>query len=287
MRITSHPLSDIGMGARAQARTKATRPFTLCDATVMRNPDANGLRLISWNIRGGARLSSIVDAVSALRPDIAILIDCKARHVETIVANAADSGYPHHLASCIDYTGILILSVHPLTRGEIDKSPISHRWLHAVSDFWGLEIAAIYGPLPKTIGAEPTMQEFWNWLVPACDVIIDRKAVICGDFNTGISEVDGPPGYLFSSASQLRGLVTHGWRDAYREVHPNGREYSWWNKRRGFRIDHVLLSRAMRAPSGVGYVAEIDGIHLTQSRSDGAAISSALSDHAALMTDWG
>jgi exonuclease III len=241
------------------------------------------MRLISWNIRGGGR-SGVVDAVSALEPDIAVLVDCKARHVEGIVEKGAAAGYTHHLASCTDYTGILMLSAHPLTYGEIDQAPIRHRWLHAVSDHWGLEIAAIYGPLPKTIRVEPTMREFWNWLVQACDLMVDRKAVLCGDFNTGISGVDGPADYSFSCASQFRELGVHGWRDAYRELHPGGDLHSWWYKGRGFRIDHCMLSRGLRAPNSIVYTEEIAGVRRGPSPSDAAKVA-AISDHAALVLD--
>jgi exonuclease III len=241
------------------------------------------MRLVSWNILGGGR-SQVVEAVSALRPDVAVLVDCKAGHVEHIAAKAAEVGYPHHLACCTDYTGILMLSAHPLTYGELDQAPIRHRWLHAVSDHLGLEIAAMYGPLPKTVRAEPKMREFWNWVVPACDLMIDRKAVLCGDFNTGISGLDGPVDYRFNCTSQFRGLGVHGWRDAYRELHPGGNLRSWWYKGRGFRIDHCMLSRGLPAPNGVTYTEEIAGIRLGPSPSDVAKVS-AISDHAALVLD--
>jgi len=241
------------------------------------------MTLISWNIRGGSH-PGVVDAVSALGSDVAVLVDCRASHVDRIVAKAADAGYPHHLASCTDYTGILMLSTHALTYGAIDQAPIRHRWLHAVSEQWGLEIAAMYGPLPETIRDEPSLKEFWSWLVSTCDLIVDRMAVLCGDFNTGISGTDGPADYHFSAGSQFRDLTAHGWRDAYRELHPGGGEYSWWNNGRGFRIDHCMLSRGQRAPSRVAYTKEITGIRPGRSPSDAAEMST-ISDHAALVVD--
>lgn len=142
------------------------------------------MRLISWNIRGG-RHSDVVAAIQRLGADVAVLVDCKEKRVETIVTKAAEAGFTHHLASCTDYTGILILSTHPMFKGDIVQVDMPHRWLHAVSDHWDLEIAAMYGPLPKAIRQERTMKEFWNWLVPATDRLVLRRAVLCGDFNTG------------------------------------------------------------------------------------------------------
>ena len=40
----------------------------------------------------------------------------------------------------------------------------------------------------------------------------------------------------------------HGWRDAWRHVHGDRREYTWWSKRKGgglnqgFRLDHIFAS---------------------------------------------
>jgi exonuclease III len=56
--------------------------------------------------------------------------------------------------------------------------------------------------------------------------------------------------------SQFRDLANHGWKDAYRELHPEGGEQSWWNKERGFQIDHCMLSREHRVPSLVAYPQE-------------------------------
>jgi len=240
------------------------------------------MRLVSWNIRGGSR-AGVIDAVSRMRPDVAVLVDCRGGRVQRIIADAAEAGYKHYLQSCTDYTGILMLSAHPLSIGDITNTRVPCRWLHAVSDHFALEIAAIYGPLPRTIRGEPNMTEFWNWLVSACDVIVGRKAILCGDFNTGIPGVDGPADFRFSCVSQFRDLATRGWRDAYRVLHPEGRDHSWWNKERGFRIDHCMLSRRHSSASRAAYLQEIDGIPLVRSSSN--SNRSAISDHAAMVVD--
>jgi exonuclease III len=242
------------------------------------------MKLISWNIRGGRRHSEIVEAVKALEPDVAVLVDCKARHIQPIAAKAIDAGYIYRLATCTGYTGILMLSLQPLTAAGTDQALIEHRWLHAVSDHWGLEIAAVDGPLPKTIRGEPKMSEFWNWIVPTCDRMVDRRVVLCGDFNTGISGIDGPADFRFTCAGQFRDLQTHGWKDAYRELRPGGRSYSWWHDRRGFRIDHCMLSRGLAVPYSVAYLDEIADIRLG-SPLIAPANGSGISDHSALVLD--
>jgi exonuclease III len=129
------------------------------------------------------------------------------------------------------------------------------------------------------------MDDFWNWLTPACDLIVDRKAVLCGDFNTGVDEVDGPPKYRFRGASPFTDLGAHGWRDAYRALHPEGKHGSWWNKERGFRIDHCMLSRGLAVPRQIDYLRQMADIGPSPS-SPSEAVMPAISDHAAMVIDF-
>jgi exonuclease III len=227
----------------------------------------------------------VVDSVVALDPDVAVLVDCKARHEHRILAEAAKAGYVHGISNHPTYTGILIISKHQLTPGTIGEDRAPQRWLHARSDQLDLEIAAVYGPLVKTIGMEPAMNEFWKRLVSACDRIVDRRAILCGDFNTGLNKADGPPKYRFPGASPFNDLRAHGWRDAYRGLHPEGEHRSWWNKIRGFRIDHCMLGRGMSDPRSVMYDREVAGIQAEGSSSALPKIA-AISDHAAMVIDF-
>lgn len=240
------------------------------------------MRLVSWNIRGGKH-PDVVNSVVTLDPDVAVLVDCKAQHVGRIVAEAEAVGYGHHLANDATYTGIVMVSKYPLIHGQVQQRDAPCRWLDAVSDHFDLEIAAVYGPLPKTIGKEPPMKEFWDWLVPACDVIVDRKAVLCGDFNTGVDEADGPAGYHYRGANPFSDLKAHGWRDAYRELHAEGGQ-SWWNGDRGFRIDHCMLSRGLPKASRAEYVRELSSAR-TELAPSGSVKTPAFPDHAALVID--
>jgi exonuclease III len=241
------------------------------------------MRLLSWNIRGGKH-PGVVDSAIALEADVAVLVDCKATHAKRLIDEAAVYGYNHHLESQLGYTGIVMISRQPLIRGETAQDRAPHRWLHARSRHFELDIAAVYGPLPKTIGQEPPMSEFWEWVMTACDLIVDRSAVLCGDFNTGVDGVDGPLNYGFRGSNPFSELETRGWRDAYRELHPDGEERSWRSKERGFRIDHCMLSRTQSRPSRVEYVWNTSG-----TASDGPRLSSAkapaLPDHAVLVID--
>jgi exonuclease III len=241
------------------------------------------MRLVSWNIRGGKH-PGVVDSAVALEPDVAVLVDCKEKHAKRIINEASSRGYKHHLESQLGYTGIVMISRHPLTQGEIKQDQAAQRWLHVRSNYFDIEIAAVYGPLPKTIGVEPPMNEFWNYLVPACDLLVDRKAVLCGDFNTGVDGADGPPKYRFRGANPFNDLKAHGWRDAYCELHREGGQ-SWWKGERGFRIDHCMMSRGLSAPSRIEYVRDFSAMQ-TGVTPSGTVKATVFPDHAALVVDF-
>jgi len=241
------------------------------------------MRLVSWNIRGGKH-PGVVTSLLALAPDVAVLVDCRANHVKRIITDAEKDGYVYHLNSPPSYTGIVMISKHPLANGRIEQPDVPQRWLHGVSDHFELEIAAVYGPLPKTIREEPPMKAFWDWVVPACDLIVDRNAVLCGDFNTGVDEADGPPGYRYRGAIPFSALKAHGWMDAYRKLHAEGGQ-SWWHGERGFRIDHCMLSRCQPTATRAEYIKVEADAGTEMSRSTGVKLP-AFPDHAVLVVDF-
>ena len=72
--------------------------------------------------------------------------------------------------------------------------------------------------------------------------------LLMGDFNTGSDMLDAARGpFAFHGAEHWAGLEALGWVEAWRHLHPRGRQYSWYSQRgRGFRIDHAWISTALQ-----------------------------------------
>ena len=99
-------------------------------------------------------------------------------------------------------------------------------------------------------------------------------AVYLGDFNTGhdVWDVEGGP-YPYTASDQMEALLAQGWVDAWRHLHPAGREFSWYSHRqRGFRLDHAFLSPGA-APA------------LRAAAFDHAVRETGATDHSALIVD--
>jgi exodeoxyribonuclease-3 len=110
--------------------------------------------------------------------------------------------------------------------------------------------------------------EVMDWLKPHLDewLASGRDYVLCGDWNIVRSAMDirnwksnqKNSGCLPPERDWLNGLCGegrddgHGWVDAYRALHADGEDYTWWSNRGaayannvGWRIDYQLLTPAL------------------------------------------
>lgn len=84
-----------------------------------------------------------------------------------------------------------------------------------------------------------------------------KPIIICGDLNVAASEIDlknpkanrGNAGFTDQEREAFQKLLGCGFVDAYRYLHPDKVEYSWWSYMRnarannaGWRIDYFLVS---------------------------------------------
>ena len=86
----------------------------------------------------------------------------------------------------------------------------------------------------------------------------EKKPVIaCGDMNVAHNEIDlknpktnrGNPGFSDEERGKFNELLSAGFTDTFRHLHPDAVEYSWWSyrfhareKNIGWRIDYFLVS---------------------------------------------
>ena len=115
-------------------------------------------------------------------------------------------------------------------------------------------LARVVAPSPFTLGllhapnyTSPELK------YPFLDAILDivarwrfGPAMIGGDTNSGLRHLDeeNPLGPQFHREYAFIGSFEMcGWADAFRHLHGERREYTWYSHRNnGFRLDHVFLS---------------------------------------------
>ena len=132
--------------------------------------------------------------------------------------------------------------------------------------FGNLSVVSFYIPSGSSGEVRQGVKfEVMEWLQPILEQWLSsgRDYVLCGDWNIVRSELDirnwksnqKTSGCLPAERDWLNGLCRDGggWVDAYRALHPEGRDYTWWSNRGaarannvGWRIDYQLVTPSLR-----------------------------------------
>lgn len=233
------------------------------------------MRLLALNIQHAAvrRVPLVANAVLDAAPDVVILSEFylnlqggrllglleAAGLVYSALGIPGSERYPYTVA---------IASRTPITgtRRPLEGSAHAQRVLEAT--IAGITVVAVYFPLAKE------HDPFWDdQFLPYVGSLAHRLAIVAGDWNTGSGALDIGGGPV-AGMSRFDCLLASGWTDAWRALHPDVREFTWYNRRsgNGFRIDHALLS-----PVLVPRLLTAEHLHGT--RTSGAT------DHSGLLVD--
>ncbi len=236
------------------------------------------IRLLTWNLlHGGSarRMPEIVLHIVSHAPDIAVLTEFRAAIGSQVAGVLADHGLRHQFRSpaAPDRNGVLIASrfgLEPAPEdGALPACPLPAKWADVLVPDLDLRVAGVH--LPDD--SRPTERAaYWRFLVEYARLHGARPCVAIGDFNSGRHRAD-EDGATFASTAMLGAFCTLGFVDAYRALHPDGRDRSWSHHDGSeFRLDHVFVSRPL-AP-------RIAAATYSQAERVGGA-----SDHASLVVD--
>lgn len=226
------------------------------------------MKLATWNVNSvKARLDAACAWLREAAPDVLCLQEIKCTD-ETFPREAFESlGYNCAVHGQKSYNGVAVLSKRPLEditprlpRGDGDDHA---RYLETVlSGARGIvRVASIYAPNGNPIGTDKFRYKL-AWLnrlaAHAQDLLaLEEPIVLMGDFNVIPMPEDcyDPKAWemdaLFQPESRaaLRRLSNLGYTDAFRACHDEPHRYTFWDytagcwqRNRGIRIDHVLLS---------------------------------------------
>ena len=84
-----------------------------------------------------------------------------------------------------------------------------------------------------------------------------KPVIVCGDLNVAANPIDlanpqanrNNPGFSQQERDKFADLISSGYIDSFRHLHPDEVKYSWWSYRQkarernvGWRIDYFLIS---------------------------------------------
>jgi exodeoxyribonuclease-3 len=222
------------------------------------------LRIVTWNVNSlRARLPRVLQLLAEHRPDVACLQETKSSADAFPHEELAQAGYGavHHSGG--RWAGVALLARDglalddPLVGLPGDTVPEEARWCEATVG--GIRLASAY--VPNGRGLEDP--EFARKLA-FLDAMAQRTAalggaplVLAGDMNIAPSDLDVYDPAVFAGSthvtreerSRLARILDGGLVDAYRALHPDEVQYTWWDYRAGnfhrglgLRIDLVLVS---------------------------------------------
>ena len=226
------------------------------------------MRVATWNVNGlRARLEYVQAWLEARKPDVVGLQELKL----------TDDLFPHEAFEALGYraavhgqkswNGVAILAREEPRVTQVGlpgQEDMGSRLITATVA--GLSFTTVYVPNGKDLDHDDFGRKL-AWLEALAAHMAgrpepDAATVLCGDFNVCPAPVDGwnpekNEGRIFRTdveRERLAGLVATGLTDAWRALHPDATEFSWWDYRggsfhrgHGLRIDHLLVSEAARA----------------------------------------
>ncbi len=229
------------------------------------------LRVISLNANGirAAARKGFFDWMAGQDADVVCIQETKAQEHQLDADCFAPPGYHSYYEDALrkGYSGTAIYTRHEpkkVVRGfgvtEFDEEG---RYLEVQFD--GLSVVSVY--LPSGSSNEDRQASKWRFLdtfVPHLKKLRRRRSeyILCGDWNIAHREIDlknwkanrKNSGFLPEERAWMDQLFgRHGFVDAFRALHPDRVEYTWWSNRGrawdnnvGWRIDYHVVTPGLR-----------------------------------------
>lgn len=229
----------------------------------------NSLSIATWNVNSiRSRLQHLLEWLrSDKAPDIVCLQELKVEDHGFPAMEIEELGYNIAIHGQKSYNGVGILSKYSLedvVRGLPGNDGDDHaRYIEALAcvNSTVVRVASVYVPNGQAVDSDKFAYKmrFFDLLKArmAHLLTLDEMTVIGGDYNIAPypidvydpAKLDGTVCYHPLERDKIRTIMHLGYYDAFRTLHPEKQEFSWWDYRgaswkmnQGMRIDHLLLS---------------------------------------------
>ncbi len=227
------------------------------------------LRIATWNVNSvRQRLAPLLSFLKESNPDILCLQELKCEETAFPRMEVEDAGYNVVLHGQKTFNGVAILSKSPIEESTVGLPGFDHegqsRYIEAVvsnGDAGVFRVASIYCPNgnPPDTPKYAYKLRFMKALTAHAFALLklEEATVLAGDYNIIPEPRDAhdPSAwvadalFLPESRAAYRRLLNLGYADALRAATDDAGLYTFWDyqagawqKNKGIRIDHLLLS---------------------------------------------
>lgn len=230
------------------------------------------MRLVTWNVNSlRQRLPRVLELVEEHAPDVICLQETKSDAEAFPHAALAEAGYRAADHSGGRWAGVAILAREPHELVEPSRGlpgePVQDecRWVEAtIGSDPPVRVVSTYVPNGRVVDSEWYRQKL-DFLAAAAERVRELRdadpptaLVVAGDVNVAPDDLDVYDPAAFATETHvtppereaLRRLAdAGGLRDAFRVLHPDEQQFTWWDyraghfhKNLGLRIDLALVS---------------------------------------------
>jgi exodeoxyribonuclease-3 len=229
------------------------------------------VRLFSWNVNGlrACTRKGFPAWLRDTRPDVLALQEVRATPEQLEEEARSPAGYQVHFhpAARPGYSGVALYSAidpNQVVLGGLDEPRFDTEGRLIIADLGGFLLYNGYFPNGgDDLSRVPYKLEFSEAVLQHAERQrrAGRGIVICGDVNTAHQEIDlahpkanrKNTGFLPEECAWVSRLLDHGYRDVFRDRHPDEPgHYTWWSARMGvrernvgWRIDYFFVSEEL------------------------------------------
>ncbi|MDQ2779945.1 MAG: exodeoxyribonuclease III [Pseudomonadota bacterium] len=225
------------------------------------------MRLATWNVNSLAvRLPQVLGWLAANPVDVLALQETKLTDDKFPQAEIEAAGYAVQRFGQKTYNGVALLSREPATDIVLNipgHDDVQARVITGTVD--GIRTIGAYVPNGQSVESDKFgyklrwLDALRDWL--RAELQAHPNLVLMGDYNIAPEDRDvhDPAAWAGQvlctpqERAQFAGLIELGLTDAFRMFEQAPKQYSWWDyrmlafrKNQGMRIDHILVSSALR-----------------------------------------
>ena len=227
------------------------------------------MKIATWNVNSlKVRLPHLLRWLAENPVDVLCLQETKLTDDKFPISEINDAGYQVVFSGQKTYNGVAILARLPITdvvRNNPRYQDEQQRILAATVG--GVRFICAYVPNGQAVDTDKYIYKLaWlaslrDWLADEIATHADQGLAILGDYNIAPEDRDvhdpaAWAGQVLCSDKEraaLTALTDLGLTDSYRMFEQADKSFSWWDyrmlgfqKNKGLRIDHILLSEALR-----------------------------------------